>query len=153
MSRYARQMILPEVGLAGQSRLAAARILVVGAGGLAAPVLPLLAGAGVGHITLIDGDEVTLSNLHRQTLFAEADCGHMKVDVAAKRCRALNSEITVETVARRLTPANAPDLLANVDLMSADSAAVHRRCARSFPRHRIAVQAAKLRESWAQLLR
>ncbi|MCA2009583.1 HesA/MoeB/ThiF family protein [Tritonibacter mobilis] len=126
MSRYARQMILPEVGLAGQSRLAAARILVVGAGGLAAPVLPLLAGAGVGHITMIDGDEVTLSNLHRQALFAETDCGHMKVDVAAKRCRALNSEIIVETVAQRLTPANASALLANVDLVldCADSYAV-----------------------------
>ncbi|MEM6905525.1 MAG: ThiF family adenylyltransferase, partial [Pseudomonadota bacterium] len=75
MTRYARQTLLPEVGEDGQARLAAARVLVVGAGGLAAPALPLLAGAGMGQITIVDGDRVALSNLHRQTLFTQADCG------------------------------------------------------------------------------
>ena len=126
MNRYARQMILPEVGTAGQSRLAQARVLVIGAGGLAAPVLPLLAGAGVGHITLVDGDRVSLSNLHRQTLFAEADCGQPKAEVAAQRCRSLNSEITVAAVTQALTPATAPAYVANADLVldCADSYAV-----------------------------
>ncbi|SIO11061.1 HesA/MoeB/ThiF family protein [Vannielia litorea] len=126
MSRYARQMILPEVGAEGQRRLAEARVLVVGVGGLAAPVLPLLAGAGVGHLTIVDGDRVALSNLHRQTLFSEADCGRAKAVVAGERCRAINGEITVEPVVDRLTPANAPELVGRCDVVldAADSYAV-----------------------------
>ena len=115
MTRYARQTILPEVGAEGQNRLASARVLVVGAGGLAAPVLPLLAGAGVGHITIVDGDTVDLSNLHRQTLFAEADCGQPKAQIAAQRCKALNSEITVVGLKQSLNPINAATLVADHD--------------------------------------
>ncbi len=126
MSRYARQTALPEVGERGQQRLAAARVLVVGAGGLGAPVLPLLAGAGVGRITVVDGDVVSLSNLHRQTLFTEADCDRLKAEVAAERCRAINPEIDVDAVPHRLTPATAPGLVSGADLVldCADSYAV-----------------------------
>lgn len=126
MSRYARQTIVPEIGIEGQSKLSSARVLVVGAGGLAAPLLPILVGAGVGHITLIDGDTIDKSNLHRQTLFTEADCGQFKVEVAANRCRQLNSEIEIIPQCQALTPANAPLLVANTDLVldCADSYAV-----------------------------
>lgn len=126
MSRYGRQTILPEVGASGQERLAAARVLVVGAGGLAAPVLPLLAGAGVGALTIVDADTVALSNLHRQTLFAEADCGRPKARVAAARCRAINGDVAVEALEARLTPANAAQLVGGADLVldCADSYAV-----------------------------
>ncbi|AWI86539.1 thiamine biosynthesis protein ThiF (plasmid) [Alloyangia pacifica] len=126
MSRYARQTILPEVGEPGQRRLSEARVLVVGAGGLGAPVLPLLAGAGVGRITIVDGDVVSLSNLHRQTLFTEADCNRPKAQVAAERCRAINPEITIESVPDVLTPATAPELVRHADLVldCADSYAV-----------------------------
>jgi sulfur-carrier protein adenylyltransferase/sulfurtransferase len=117
MSRYARQMILPQVGAQGQDRLSRARVLVVGCGGLAAPVLPMLAGAGVGHLTLLDPDVVDLSNLHRQTLFTEADCGASKAGVAAARCQALNSDIIVEAQKQALTPANVADLVADFDLI------------------------------------
>ena len=126
MSRYARQTILPQVGETGQQRLARARVLVVGAGGLAAYALPLLAGAGVGHVTVVDDDTVSLSNLHRQTLFTEDDCGQPKAEVAANRCRALNAQITVKARCCRVTPANAPEMIAPVDLVldCADSYAV-----------------------------
>lgn len=126
MSRYRRQMILPEVGAEGQRRLAEAKVLVVGAGGLAAPALPLLAGAGVGQLTIVDDDTVALSNLHRQTLFSEADCGRAKAVVAAERCRAINADIAVAPVTDRITPANAPDLVGRVDVVldCADSYAV-----------------------------
>lgn len=126
MSRYARQTILPEVGETGQKRLSAARILVVGAGGLAAPALPLLAGAGVGQITIVDGDTVALSNLHRQTLFTQADCGAPKAEVAAARCGAINADITVKAISEKLTPANASGLLDGQDVVldCADSYAV-----------------------------
>lgn len=126
MSRYARQMILPEVGAAGQDRLKVAHILIVGAGGLAAPVLPLLAGAGIGRLTLVDGDTVAVSNLHRQTLFSEQDCGEPKAEVAAARCKALNNEITVEAISTALTPETAPALVEQADLVldCADSYAV-----------------------------
>ncbi len=117
MNRYARQMILPEVGTDGQARLAKARVLVVGAGGLAAPVLPLLSGAGVGHLTIMDRDVVAVSNLHRQTFFTERDCGQGKAEVAAGRCRALNSEITVLAENQALTSANARDFVSQVDVV------------------------------------
>ncbi|WP_424832180.1 ThiF family adenylyltransferase [Ruegeria sp.] len=117
MSRYARQTLLPEVGAEGQARLGSAHVLVIGAGGLAAPVLPLLAGAGVGRITIVDGDTVALSNLHRQTLFTEADCGRFKADVAAARCRALNSEIEVVVTKQALTSENAASFVAQADVI------------------------------------
>ncbi|WP_294228913.1 HesA/MoeB/ThiF family protein [uncultured Shimia sp.] len=126
MSRYARQVILPEVGADGQVALATAHVLVIGAGGLAASALPLLAGAGVGQITIVDGDTVELSNLHRQTMFTEGDQGRPKAEVAASLCRAINGEIAVEAVVATLTPANAPALLEGVTLVMdcADSYAV-----------------------------
>ncbi|EEE38838.1 hypothetical protein RKLH11_2683 [Rhodobacteraceae bacterium KLH11] len=117
MSRYARQILLPEVGAKGQARLASAHVLVVGAGGLAAPVLPLLAGAGIGRITIMDGDTVDLSNLHRQTLFTEADCGRPKADVAADRCRALNSETDIIARKQSLTSKNAASVVAQADVI------------------------------------
>jgi len=126
MSRYIRQEILAEVGPAGQERLRAARVLVVGAGGLAAPVLQYLVGAGVGHLTLVDGDHVSLSNLHRQVLFRETDIGKPKVEVAAASLRQLNAECEIRTVPLPLDPANAPALVAGCDLVldCADSFAV-----------------------------
>ncbi|MCG7520459.1 HesA/MoeB/ThiF family protein [Ruegeria sp. Ofav3-42] len=126
MSRYARQMILPEVGERGQARLSEARVLVVGAGGLAAPVLPLLAGAGVGHLTIMDRDEIALSNLHRQTMFTERDCGHPKAETAAERCRAINSEISVSAEKQALTSVNAQKFVSDADIIldCADSYAV-----------------------------
>ncbi|WP_420585578.1 HesA/MoeB/ThiF family protein [Ruegeria sp.] len=126
MTRYARQMILPEVGPEGQAHLSAARVLVVGAGGLAAPVLPLLAGAGVGRITIVDRDTVDQSNLHRQTLFTEADCGLAKASVAADRCRALNHEVEVFVEEQSLTSRNAQSLVKQSDVIldCADSYAV-----------------------------
>ncbi len=126
MSRYARQMILPEVGENGQAQLEAAHVLVIGAGGLAATVLPLLAGAGIGQITIVDGDCVERSNLHRQTMFTEQDEGQPKANVAAARCGAINSDINVASIVAKLTPANAPDLVKSATLVldCADSYAV-----------------------------
>ncbi|UOA32175.1 putative adenylyltransferase/sulfurtransferase MoeZ [Sulfitobacter sp. DSM 110093] len=117
MSRYARQTILPEVGTDGQARLAAARVLVVGAGALAVPVLQYLVGAGVGQITLIDGDVVAESNLHRQPLYRMDDIGRPKVIAAAEAMAALNTEVTVIPRAECLTPANAPALVAECDIL------------------------------------
>ena len=117
MSRYARQMILPAVGEEGQARMSAARILVVGAGGLAAPVLPLLAGAGVGHLTIMDRDEIALSNLHRQTLFTEQDCGRSKAQVAATRCRSLNQNVGVLALEKALTSQNVHEFVAQADVI------------------------------------
>lgn len=126
MTRYQRQEILPEIGTAGQARIASTRVLVVGAGGLAAAALPLLTAAGVGRLTIVDGDRVEQSNLHRQTLFVEADQGRPKADAAADRCRSLNREVTVVPWRRALTPSNADRLVEreNIVLDCADSYAV-----------------------------
>jgi adenylyltransferase/sulfurtransferase len=114
---YSRQMALREVGPAGQARLNAAAVLVVGAGGLGVPVLQYLAGAGVGRIGIVDGDRLEASNLHRQTWYALADCGREKAVLAAARVRALNPEVRVETHALRLDAANAEQLAQGFDLV------------------------------------
>jgi molybdopterin/thiamine biosynthesis adenylyltransferase len=126
MNRYARQIVLPEVGEAGQARLAAAHALVVGAGGLGAPVLQYLAGAGVGRITVVDPDTVERRNLHRQTLYGERFLGRPKACAAAVALADLNPEVTVDPVVDRLDPASAPALVgpAAVVLDCADSFAV-----------------------------
>ena len=104
MSRYVRQTVLPQVGAGGQARLTAAHVLVVGAGALAVPVLQYLVGAGVGRITLVDGDQVALSNLHRQPLYRMDDIGRPKVRAAAEAMAALNPEVTLAPRAEWLTP-------------------------------------------------
>lgn len=117
MNRYARQTILSEVGTAGQAAIRAARVLVVGVGGLGAPVLQYLAGAGVGHLTLVDGDLVALSNLHRQTLFRQDDVGRPKAKVAAATLRRLNADCEITGIAAHLDPANALPLVAQSTLV------------------------------------
>jgi adenylyltransferase/sulfurtransferase len=114
---YSRQMNLREVGAAGQARLRAARIAVVGAGGLGVPVLQYLAGAGIGRLTLVDGDRLEPSNLHRQTWYALADCGTPKADLAAARVRALNPDVDVHVHVGRLDIENGAALLAHHDLI------------------------------------
>ncbi len=124
--RYARQMVLPEVGAAGQARLAAASVVVVGAGGLGCPVLQYLAGAGVGRLVIVDHDRVEETNLHRQPLYTMADIGTLKAEAAAAALRHFNPGIAVDIVAERLTPQNATVLVAGADLVvdAADSFAV-----------------------------
>lgn len=114
---YSRQTVLREVGEAGQARLAASSVAVVGAGGLGAPVLSYLAGAGVGRLAIIDGDGLDASNLHRQTLFALADLGRNKAELAAARLRALNPEVDIDAHAVRLDAANGAQLLRGYDLV------------------------------------
>ncbi|GAA0255236.1 HesA/MoeB/ThiF family protein [Rhodanobacter caeni] len=124
--RYARQVALPEIGAAGQARLAAAHVLVIGAGGLGCPVLQYLAGAGIGRITVIDHDRVEESNLHRQPLYAMGDVGSFKAQAARAAVLRLNPAIAVEALPQRLTPANAATLVVGADIVvdAADSLAV-----------------------------
>jgi len=124
--RYARQTVLPEVGSEGQARLAAASVLVVGAGGLGAAVLQYLAAAGVGRLVIVDHDRVEESNLHRQPLYRMSDIGRPKVEAARANLLALNPLVQVEPVQERLTAANAPGLVgaAEVVVDAADSFAV-----------------------------
>ncbi|MBS0377060.1 MAG: HesA/MoeB/ThiF family protein [Proteobacteria bacterium] len=124
--RYARQTVLPEVGPEGQARLAAAHVLVVGAGGLGCPVLSYLAAAGVGRLSIIDPDRVETSNLHRQPLYRECDAGRLKVEAAQGALQALNPGVAVIAHSERLTPGNAARLVADADVVvdAADSLAV-----------------------------
>src|SRR6201990_3166407 len=101
--RYARHIVLAEIGGIGQSRLIAARVLVVGAGGLGAPLLQYLAAAGIGTLGVIDHDRVDLSNLQRQVIHRTADLGVLKVDSARRALAEINPECEVLTIAERLT--------------------------------------------------
>lgn len=114
---YGRQMILPELGQKGQEKLSAAKVAVLGAGGLGSPALLYLAGAGVGRIVIIDDDTVETSNLHRQVVHSYARIGASKADSAAQTLRELNPLVAVETVKERLTEANAEKLLAGVEVL------------------------------------
>ena len=124
--RYARQTVLGEVGAAGQQRLAASSVLVVGAGGLGCPVLHYLAGAGVGRIVIVDHDSVEETNLHRQPLYAMPDIGRPKAERARAALLRFNPQIAVEAVVERLTPQNVAHLVARADVIvdAADSFAV-----------------------------
>jgi molybdopterin/thiamine biosynthesis adenylyltransferase/molybdopterin synthase catalytic subunit/rhodanese-related sulfurtransferase len=113
---YSRQQALKEVGESGQARLRAARVLVVGAGGLGVPVLSYLAGAGVGRLGIVDGDALEASNLHRQPLYSFESVGQPKAQLAAARLRALNPDIEVQAYGVRLTAANAAELIGPWDL-------------------------------------
>lgn len=118
LDRYQRHIVLREVGGRGQMALKDASVVVVGAGGLGSPCLQYLAAAGVGRITLLDDDIVSLSNLQRQTLFTTADVGRAKVAVAAERLLAMNPEILVQAVAARLDAENAEKLLSGHDVIA-----------------------------------
>ena len=117
IERYARHLVLAEIGGPGQQRLKAARVAMVGVGGVGAPAALYLAAAGVGALRLIDDDAVALSNLQRQILFAGADVGAPKVEAAARRLEALNPHVEIEPAPERLTPENAAWLLEGCDLV------------------------------------
>jgi adenylyltransferase/sulfurtransferase len=117
LERYARHLVLPEFGGRGQAALKAARVAVVGAGGLGSPCLLMLAAAGVGRLTIIDDDVVALSNLQRQVLFTTADIGAMKAEAACTRLHSLNPDIETVAVPLRLDADNGDALLAGHDLV------------------------------------
>ena len=117
LDRYARHLILPEVGGAGQQKLLSSRALAVGAGGLGAPVLLYLAAAGVGALGVIDDDDVDVSNLQRQVIHSTDRIGRPKAESAAAAIRALDPAIRVETHNERLTEANAARLFRDYDLI------------------------------------
>ena len=118
LERYARHIVLREVGGPGQAKLKAARALVIGAGGLGAPVLLYLAAAGVGTLGVVDDDSVSLSNLQRQVIHATPDVGMRKVDSAEAAIARLNPHVAVETHMTRLTAANALGLISQYDIVA-----------------------------------
>jgi molybdopterin-synthase adenylyltransferase len=118
LDRYARHLVLREIGGVGQAKIRAAKVLIVGAGGLGSPVALYLAAAGVGEIGIVDDDAVSLSNLQRQILFATKDVGRPKVDAAAERLAALNPGVRVAPHNTRLTAANAETLIAGYDIVA-----------------------------------
>jgi sulfur-carrier protein adenylyltransferase/sulfurtransferase len=118
LERYSRHLIIPEFNLEGQRKLKAAKVLVVGSGGLGAPLLQYLAAAGVGHIGIVDFDVVEESNLQRQVLFTVADVGRPKVEVARERLAAQNPHIELTTYNTRLTSENALDIIREYDIVA-----------------------------------
>lgn len=112
IDRYARHLVLSDIGGPGQQRLKAATVVIVGAGGVGGPAALYLAAAGVGTIRLVDGDTVALSNLQRQILFDSTDIGRSKVGVAADRLTALNPHVQIEALNHALTAANAAATIA-----------------------------------------
>lgn len=117
LDRYARHLVLREVGGAGQAALKAARVVVIGAGGIGSPALQYLAAAGIGTLVVIDDDRVDASNLQRQTLFADADVAAPKVAAATAALARINPFVTVEPHALRIDAGNAADLLAGADVV------------------------------------
>jgi adenylyltransferase/sulfurtransferase len=118
LERYARHIVLREIGGTGQAKLRRARVLVVGAGGLGSPLILYLAAAGIGALGIVDDDRVSLSNLQRQIAHATRDVGRPKTDSASDAARAINPGVAVETFPVRLTKDNALDLIARFDIVA-----------------------------------
>jgi molybdopterin/thiamine biosynthesis adenylyltransferase len=118
LDRYARHLVLREVGGPGQAKIRATRVLIVGAGGLGSPAALYLAAAGIGKLGLVDDDTVSLSNLQRQILFQTRDVGRPKVEAGAEALKALNSGVQIESHNLRITAANAMDLIAGYDIVA-----------------------------------
>lgn len=116
-TRYRGHLSLREIGTKGQQAIASARVLVIGTGGLGSPVSLYLAAAGVGTIGLMDPDTVSLSNLQRQVLHTTADIGRLKTQSAAEKLRAINPDITVNTLSEPLTAENAAEVMADYDII------------------------------------
>jgi adenylyltransferase/sulfurtransferase len=121
IERYARHLVLPEIGGPGQSKLKRARVLVIGAGGLGAPLIPYLAAAGVGTIGILDDDHVSLSNLQRQIIFGTEDIGARKAVAAAGFVKRLNPHVEIEEYVTRIDPHNARALVAFYDVVAEGS--------------------------------
>lgn len=117
LERYARHIVLPDIGGAGQNAIKAAHLLVVGAGGIGSPVIQYLAAAGIGALTIVDDDVVSLSNLQRQTLYTTQDVGQPKAQVAAARVHALNPYVAVTPIETRVTAAQMPNLLDGISVV------------------------------------
>ena len=114
---YSRQILLKEIGAQGQAALARGRVLIIGAGGLGSPALQYLAGAGVGHLGIVDADTLDASNLHRQPIFALADAGERKVELALAAVKRINPTVQVELHAVRLDAGNALELIRGYDVV------------------------------------
>src|SRR5579863_3693005 len=114
---YSRQILLKEIGAPGQAVLARSRVLVVGAGGLGSPVLQYLAGAGVGHLGVVDGDTLEPSNLHRQPIYALADVGKSEAELARAAVMAINPSVIVKAHSTHFTADNALDLVRAHDVV------------------------------------
>lgn len=117
LGRYARHIVLPQVGGVGQRKIWQSRIAVVGAGGIGSAVIPALAGAGIGQMTIIDDDVVELGNLHRQPLYRERDIGYSKADLALQFVHRLNHFVQARPVQERIGPENAARLLSDHNLV------------------------------------
>lgn len=115
--RYARHLVLPDIGADGQAKLAAAKVLVVGAGGLGSPLILYLAAAGVGTLGIVEDDRVDLSNLQRQVIHGTSDVGRPKGDSAAETVAAINPDVRVISHPMRLTADNAAELIAGYDIV------------------------------------
>lgn len=116
--RYSRHLLMPEVGVAGQRRLKGASVLIVGAGGLGAPLSLYLAAAGVGRLGLVDFDKIDATNLHRQVLFTQGDVGRSKLQVASERLRGVNPHVDFRLHETRLTSANALEIARDYDIVA-----------------------------------
>ncbi len=116
--RYARQIMLDEIGEQGQQKLSSAKVLVIGAGGLGSPLIAYLAGAGVGKIGIADDDTVGMSNLQRQVLYSEAEIGKPKAEIAAEKAMALNSSIKAVPYCTRIDESNAVKIISGYDIIA-----------------------------------
>ena len=117
LDRYARHIVLRDIGGAGQSKLLSSHVLLIGAGGIGCPAIQYLAAAGVGTISVVDDDDVALSNLQRQILYSDRDIGTAKVDAAGAAAARLNPDITFNALKQRIGKGTSADILAGIDVV------------------------------------